>query len=148
MTKRIIPYLIPKGFASWLNFEFRSSGSILSGLNERSRTHRASLGRRATSTTFVFHGILLIFVSMPALLILFTRTLHISAVLVTLPGPFLKLIDLVWKSSVPIIYLLHPPTVDEWEKLTSLEDWKPNGHGLLVRVPDGLKPNVHVEKYE
>lgn len=151
MVLRIISYLIPKTFYSRLSFEFQPSGSVLSTLNERSRTHRASLGRRVTSTTFVFHALIFLFVSIPALLILCSvldKTLDSSLLLVKLPGPMFKLLDLVWKSSVPMIYLLYPPTVDEWEGLTQHKDWKQNGSTFLVRVPNGLRSKVKASKID
>lgn len=151
MAIRIIQYLIPERLSSRLKFEFQASGSILSSLNERSKDHRASVAQRATSTSFILHSFLFLFISIPALLILlyiFTQAFRLSLLLVLLPGPLLKLLDMVWKSAVPVVYLLFPPTVEDWEDLTESEDWKQNERTFPIRVPFHASSKTRIGKFE
>lgn len=40
-----------------------------------------------------------------------------------LPGAFVKLIDVMWKATVPVHYMITPPTVPEREELVELDEW-------------------------
>lgn len=115
------------------NFHFEPSGSIITKANERSALRRQPLPGRMLSADMIIHVLYVLFAAMPILL----RTIRFfssnrSIPFFPLTGALLKLIQCIYHASVPVYYMLYPPTVPEREK-------------LLVKGPDGVnRPKMKV----
>ena len=115
-------------------FHFQSSGSIISKANQRSAIRRQPLPWRMLSADIILHAVYVLFASMPILLrVIWYLDSDRSRTFFPLTGALLKLVQAIYHASVPVCYMLFPPTVPEREE-------------LLVKGHDGLRrPRIKVE---
>ena len=114
--------LLPRSLGS---MTFEASGSILSTLNERSRAHRATLARRILNADMILHLAYILYALLPLILRL-SETAHGSSF--PLPGVMIKVMDATWKATVPLRYMLRPPSVPERRELMAWDEkgvWRP-----------------------
>ena len=121
---------------------FEASGAILSTLNERSRGRRAGLVRRLLTPDMLMYLAYVVYTLVPL-------ALHLQAILhcrttvadhcqpFPLPGVLIKTIDTTWKASVPIRYMIRPPTVPERRELMEQDRhgvWRPRPSALMADI--------------
>ncbi|KAL9099995.1 MAG: hypothetical protein Q9163_004576 [Psora crenata] len=115
------------------SFQFEASGSLTRTANERSATSRQSLPQRILNPDIILHALYVIFATMPIILRVVMYYRNVSAPdragswppFFPLPGALIRLIQCIHHASVPVHYMLFPPTV-------------PERKDLLVKAPDGL----------
>ena len=86
---------------------------MLSSANERSRHHRTPLPYRLLRLDFLYYLLYTIYASIPLLFHLarFTPADQHYALPSLFPGAMIKLLVCIWRVSVPLRYILSPPTV-------------------------------------
>ncbi|KAF2420713.1 nucleotide-diphospho-sugar transferase [Tothia fuscella] len=106
--------LLP-GFAKHLHFE--STGSIASVVEERSSLRRMPLPQRMLTSDMILYSTYVLYASIPLLLRAW-QSFSLGIALYPFPSVILKLFACVWKAGVPLLYMLFPPSVQEWKELT------------------------------
>ena len=128
---RCLISLLPPSLAS---MSFEASGSVLSNMNERSRSRRAPLVRRMLSMDMLLYLAYTIYALVPLAMRLVDFR-HCKpggdgvCLLILLPGILIKITDAVWKATVPLRYMLWPPTVPERRRLMAQDEkglWRPS----------------------
>ncbi|CAG8981044.1 hypothetical protein HYALB_00008198 [Hymenoscyphus albidus] len=119
--------LLPSSLTS---MTFDVSGAIRSRMNERSSVSRATVLRRLSSPSILLCLMYCIYASMPLSLRLNTYCIlertSPSAVFFVFPGVIIKTFDCIAKASVPVWYMMFPPTM-------------PNRRALLAKKVKGGK---------
>ena len=109
---------------------FEPTGCIVSPANERSRLYRKPLLHRLLSLDMFMHFAYIIYASTPPLLrfffLAYSRSGPSFGPLPSFPfaGPVVKLLSCIWMASLPLRYMIFPPTVPEREELMELDDEK------------------------
>ena len=106
------------------NLVFEPTGCIVSPADERSRRHRKPIAKRLLSFDMLIFSAYLMYGSAPLLLLLCTVQMETGVSAWTrfpFLGPTLKLLDCVWMASLPLRYMIFPPTVPEREELMELD---------------------------
>ncbi|MCJ1281399.1 hypothetical protein MMC26_000718 [Xylographa opegraphella] len=97
---------------------FESTGSALNPVNERSQTHRIPLPQRLLSPDLLLYLLYSAYTTVPLLLRLRSDLLcPTTPSLAPGPGAVLVLLRCVWQASLPLRYMLAPPTVPPREEL-------------------------------
>ena len=133
MTYRCLASLLP----SAINIPtFVVCGTIPA--NERSRIHRKPLLARVLTFDMLMYVFYIIYASVP---LLATWYYGKRASIIPFPGPWVKLVSCLLKTTVPVRYLLWPPEMPEREKLMVEDErgvnvpkwqWKDGGSGEWV----------------
>lgn len=142
IAARCILSLLPSS-ATYLTFE--PTGCVISSANERSRLHRKPLIQRLLSFDLFMYFAYVIYASIPLLL----RALASgsasnpagSGSFFPFPGPIIKLFSCVWMASVPLRYMVNPPTVPERDELMEIDEAnvrRPKRRGGLNKGSDDV----------
>ena len=124
------------------HFKFESSGSIISKANERSALYRQPLPWRMLNADMVIRMLYVLITAMPILLPTVQFLSNPSAKNIPsfpLTGALLKLIQCIYHASVPVYYMLLPPTVPERGELLVKDADGANRPRL--RIAQGLRPD-------
>ena len=100
-------------------FHFQSTGSLNSRINERSTKRRKSLPWRLLSLDMILR-ISYIFLMTPIVLTRMVQQAqgdYTSHFLQPLIGPLLRLVQCISSVSIPVLYMLFPPTLPERDQL-------------------------------
>ena len=104
---------------------FEVVGSITSPANERSPLHRQPLALRLLSVDMLMYAFYIVYASIPLLLRLYAYSgdLDIAlALFFPFPGVILTAVACIAKMTVPLRYMLWPPTVPEWNELVEEDE--------------------------
>lgn len=102
--------------------DFEVSGTVRYSMNERSKLLRKPIHIRMWTFEMIMFLLYTFYAAFP-LLMIFTQHGPGLSVLAIFPGIIVKLLETVWKVSVPIRYMAFPPTVPEREHFIYVDEW-------------------------
>lgn len=115
---------------------------MVSKANERSATRRTPLPYRLFSPDLAMYALYIIYASAPLILRIIAY-IHLprGGRFFPFPGAIIKLLDCIFKMSVPLRYMLSPPTVPDREELIEVDAKglrRPKRKGGIQKLDGGL----------
>lgn len=141
MAYRCILSLLPAKFNTPT---FAVVGTIISPENERSRRHRKPLLSRIQSPDMLMYAVYIIYATIPFLCRIhaYKNSKNSESYSYPFPGAMVTLLSCVLKASVPLCYMIRPPTVPERGQLVKedeagverpTKDWQGEAGGGSMR---------------